>query len=130
MNRNVSREDRDGRIEYSTNISIVFLSVSQYLDRCSRFEKALDSRLKEVRFLQASSEEDPVPHLQETKAKARKKDSKEKKKEKRVSVVKEKRDSRKKSKGQKPKGKSSVRSSSPGLTQVEINYFEKVDEVK
>ncbi|KOC61090.1 Dynein intermediate chain 3, ciliary [Habropoda laboriosa] len=108
------------------------LALSNYFEKCSRFEKAIDNRLKEIRLLLGSAHDvSPSPVVRELKTKAKKKEQKEKKKEKQMSTVeKEKLESRKKSKGQRPRGKTSAKISVyPELVEAETNYFGKVEEL-
>ncbi|XP_026666893.1 dynein intermediate chain 3, ciliary-like [Ceratina calcarata] len=110
-------------------------ALSNYLERCSRYEKAIDTRLKEIRLMQTTDVQVSFSRAVKSKRKeardkkqARDKESKDlRSKEK--SLEKERRDSRKRS-GRIPrqKGKVSAKMSSPELLEAEAFYFKKIEE--
>ncbi|XP_017758642.1 PREDICTED: trichohyalin-like [Eufriesea mexicana] len=108
------------------------LALNNYLESRGRYEKVIDSRLKEFRLARGVSQDSQHKDTRELKSKSKKKDHKEKKehkekkKEKLSTTEKE---MRKKSRTLKPKGKSSVRMTYPELNRAEMDYFNKIDEI-
>ncbi|XP_068983669.1 dynein intermediate chain 3, ciliary-like [Bombus flavifrons] len=99
-------------------------ALSSYLERCSRYEKAIDSRLKEIRLGHRVSK---GVSIHESKVKSKKKE-KDRKKEK-TSMEKERLEDRKKSRASKPKGKSSVRMTYPEHNKAQMEYFDKIKQI-
>ncbi|CAK9811867.1 Dynein axonemal intermediate chain 2 [Anthophora quadrimaculata] len=106
------------------------LALSNYFERCSRYEKAIDSRLKEIRLHIRSTHDLSASSAQESKTKTKKKEPKEKKKEKQPrGAEKETLETRKKSRAQRPRGKTTAKISYPEFADAEMHYFRKVQEV-
>lgn len=94
----------------------------QYLERCSRFEKTADIRLREMRLMQTSVREDSIADHPAIVSKTRRKSERDKYK----AHVKEKGDPRRKSRPRKSEKEIFFEE----LTELDEAFFEKVKKVK
>ncbi|XP_043519799.1 dynein intermediate chain 3, ciliary-like [Frieseomelitta varia] len=96
-------------------------ALSNYLERCSRYEKAIDSRLKEIRLAHRTSD-NISPRYSKVK-------TKKKKREKQVNADKERLESYKKSRLSKPKAKDAIKMTIPEFQKAQTEYFERVEQI-
>lgn len=106
---------------------------SQYLDRCGKYERAIDNRMKEIRLAHHEVDETHVHDVKKPRRREAKKKEKHPEKEKEKNKEKEK--DKEKNKERKRSRLSRVRKSipkisAPELTKAETEYCRVIDEVK
>ncbi|KAK1130138.1 hypothetical protein K0M31_019822 [Melipona bicolor] len=99
------------------------VALSNYLERCSRYEKAIDSRLKEIRLTQRITFDNFSPQSSKVLK------TKKKKREKQVNADKERMESHKKSRPTKSKIKNAIKMTVPELHKAQTEYFERVEQI-
>lgn len=107
---------------------------SQYLDRCGKYERAIDSRMKEIRMAYHEIHDDPHVHNAK-KPRRREHKKKEKHSEKEKEKNKDKDKDKNKNKERRRSRISRIRKSIPKIsipefTKAEADYFHTVEEVK
>lgn len=103
----------------------------QYLDRCGKYEKAIDSRLKEIRLTYHEIDDTHVQNAKKPRKRETKKKEKYFEKEKNKEKEREKEKNKEKRKSRVSKVRKSIpKISIPELIKAETDYYFAVNEVK